>query len=199
MHSKIEANEYKDYILGFIYEHLISNFAANAGKKAGEFYTPHEVSMLMSEIVSWHLPGRKNITIYNKIIYNYPLERFRASGYTKDFQNFATDTNLRGRTLIALILSEYRRYLFADLKLNIKPVIMLKSQKIKESEAFHDEFFKKLEELTSYKIKALQNANIPLLSKAIAYFGKKMTLLKTWSIVLKTLFLKVTPSSWMDL
>ena len=26
----------------FIYEYLISNFAANAGKKAGEFYTPHE-------------------------------------------------------------------------------------------------------------------------------------------------------------
>lgn len=38
MRSKIEANEYKDYILGFIYEYLISNFAANAGKKAGEFY-----------------------------------------------------------------------------------------------------------------------------------------------------------------
>lgn len=33
MRSKIEANEYKDYILGFIYEYLISMFAANAGKK----------------------------------------------------------------------------------------------------------------------------------------------------------------------
>lgn len=55
-----------DYdVLGFIYEYLISNFAANAGKKAGEFYTPHEVSMLMSEIVSWHLVGRENITIYD--------------------------------------------------------------------------------------------------------------------------------------
>lgn len=55
-----------DYdVLGFIYEYLISNFAANAGKKAGEFYTPHEVSVLMSEIVSWHLAGRKNITIYD--------------------------------------------------------------------------------------------------------------------------------------
>ena len=30
----------QDYdVLGFIYEYLISNFAANAGKKAGEFYT----------------------------------------------------------------------------------------------------------------------------------------------------------------
>ena len=38
----------QDYdVLGFIYEYLISNFAANAGKKAGEFYTPHEVSLLM--------------------------------------------------------------------------------------------------------------------------------------------------------
>lgn len=36
----------QDYdVLGFIYEYLISNFAANAGKKAGEFYTPHEVSL----------------------------------------------------------------------------------------------------------------------------------------------------------
>lgn len=52
-------------VLGFIYEYLISNFAANAGKKAGEFYTPHEVSVLMSEIISWHLTGRQNITIYD--------------------------------------------------------------------------------------------------------------------------------------
>ena len=45
----------QDYdVLGFIYEYLISNFAANAGKKAGEFYTPHEVSLLMSEIVADH-------------------------------------------------------------------------------------------------------------------------------------------------
>lgn len=56
----------QDYdVLGFIYEYLISNFAANAGKKAGEFYTPHEVSLLMSEIVSWHLADRENITIYD--------------------------------------------------------------------------------------------------------------------------------------
>lgn len=124
----------------------------------------------------------------DKIIYNYPLERFRASGYTKDFQNFATDTNLWDRTLIALILSEYRRYLFADLKLNIKPVIMLKSQKIKESEAFHDVFFKKLEELTSYEIMALRSANIPLLSKAIAYFEQKDDTLENLEHSLKNSF-----------
>ncbi len=56
----------QDYdVLGFIYEYLIEKFAANAGKKAGEFYTPHEVSVLMSEIVSDHLKDRKEIQIYD--------------------------------------------------------------------------------------------------------------------------------------
>ena len=56
----------QDYdVLGFIYEYLISMFAANAGKKAGEFYTPHEVSVLMSEIVANHLKHKKEIQIYD--------------------------------------------------------------------------------------------------------------------------------------
>lgn len=56
----------QDYdVLGFVYEYLISNFAANAGKKAGEFYTPHEVSVLMSEIVAEHLKDRDKIEIYD--------------------------------------------------------------------------------------------------------------------------------------
>ena len=41
----------------------------------------------------------------DKIIYDYPLAKFRESGYTKDFQNFATDTELWDRALIALVIS----------------------------------------------------------------------------------------------
>ena len=56
----------QDYdVLGFVYEYLISNFAANAGKKAGEFYTPHEVSVLMSDIIAHHLQGNDEIRIYD--------------------------------------------------------------------------------------------------------------------------------------
>lgn len=62
----IPMDEKQDYdVLGFIYEYLIEKFAANAGKKAGEFYTPHEVSLLMSEIVANHLKDRKEIKIYD--------------------------------------------------------------------------------------------------------------------------------------
>ncbi len=56
----------QDYdVLGYIYEYLISQFAANAGKKAGEFYTPHEVSLLMSEIIAYHLRDKQKISIYD--------------------------------------------------------------------------------------------------------------------------------------
>lgn len=64
--NNIPMDGQQDYdVLGFIYEYLISNFAANAGKKAGEFYTPHEVSLLMSEIIAEHLKDRKEIKIYD--------------------------------------------------------------------------------------------------------------------------------------
>lgn len=39
-------------ILGAIYEYLIGQFAASAGKKGGEFYTPHEVSEILAKIVT---------------------------------------------------------------------------------------------------------------------------------------------------
>lgn len=38
-------------IIGNVYEYLIAKFAANAGKKGGEFYTPPEVSILLSKLV----------------------------------------------------------------------------------------------------------------------------------------------------
>ena len=52
----VDSIEYKsddgEDILGAIYEYLIGQFAASAGKKGGEFYTPHEVSEILSRIVT---------------------------------------------------------------------------------------------------------------------------------------------------
>ena len=128
----------------------------------------------------------------DKIIFNYPLISFRESGYTKDFQNVATDTDLWERTLMALVMSEYRRFLFADLKLNIKPVVMLKSQKIDESKSFYDEFFKKVKELTSYEIQNLELVGIEKLTEAINYFKEKDDTLELLGQSIKTSFTENT-------
>ena len=39
-------------VLGNAYEYLIGQFAAGSGKKAGEFYTPQQISTILSEIVT---------------------------------------------------------------------------------------------------------------------------------------------------
>ena len=109
----------------------------------------------------------------DKLIYNYPLFNFRQSGYTKDFQNFATNSSLWERALMAIIMSEYRKYLFADAKVNIKPVVLFKSQKIKESENFYDEFFEKMNYLNSKEINSLYDCGIDELNKALDYFKEK--------------------------
>lgn len=108
----------------------------------------------------------------DKIIYNYPLKNFRESGYTKDFVNFSINTDTWKRTLIALILSEYRRFLFSDCGQNIKPVIMLKSKVIKESRSFYDEFFEKINKLDSSDFENLSKED-KYLKKALDYFRDK--------------------------
>jgi type I restriction enzyme M protein len=44
-------NTYAD-VLGDAYEYLIGQFASGAGKKAGEFYTPQQVSSILAKIVT---------------------------------------------------------------------------------------------------------------------------------------------------
>lgn len=48
-------------VLGDAYEYLIGQFAANAGKKAGEFYTPPQVSKILAKIVTLGKKDLRNI------------------------------------------------------------------------------------------------------------------------------------------
>jgi len=52
--SNLEGND----IIGGAYEYLISNFASDAGKKAGEFFTPAEVSTLLAKLTK-SAPGSR--------------------------------------------------------------------------------------------------------------------------------------------
>ena len=48
-------------VLGDAYEYLIGQFASGAGKKAGEFYTPQEVSTILAKIVTTGKTSLKNV------------------------------------------------------------------------------------------------------------------------------------------
>ena len=110
----------------------------------------------------------------DKIVYDYSLKHFRESGFTKEFHNFATSTDIWTRTLIACIMSEFRRYLFADAGQNVKPVIMIQSNTKKESETFYEEFHDNIHKITAEELQKLYSIqNVPELHEALDYFKKK--------------------------
>ena len=54
-----------DDLIGDAYEYLMKNFAAESGKKKGQFYTPAEVSRLMAQLLGIHTDKRDQISIYD--------------------------------------------------------------------------------------------------------------------------------------
>lgn len=54
-------------VLGDVYEYLIGQFAATAGKKGGEFYTPHEVSQILAKLVTngVRVPEGEQFSVYD--------------------------------------------------------------------------------------------------------------------------------------
>lgn len=56
---------YNNDILGDAYEYLIAKFAEGSGKKAGEFYTPKQVSVILSQIVTHGQEHVDGFSIYD--------------------------------------------------------------------------------------------------------------------------------------
>ncbi|HRI48220.1 MAG TPA: hypothetical protein PK559_14020, partial [Ignavibacteriaceae bacterium] len=128
----------------------------------------------------------------NKILIDYPLSQYRLDGYSKEVKLLQTDLEPFERALQAVILNQYRLKVFGKNKLLIKPVILFKSKTIAESEAFFQEFLKRIKVLKPKDLEKIfanaskfESKQIPLgfgkvdgiLSKAYNYFQQnKLTL-----------------------
>ena len=72
-------------VLGDAYEYLIGQFASGAGKKAGEFYTPQEVSKVLAKIVT---TGKKKLkSVYDPTCDSNTL-LLRVAKEVKEVSNF---------------------------------------------------------------------------------------------------------------
>lgn len=72
-------------VLGDAYEYLIGQFASGAGKKAGEFYTPQEVSKILAKIVT---TGKNRLkSVYDPTCGSGSL-LLRVAKEVKDVNNF---------------------------------------------------------------------------------------------------------------
>jgi len=94
---------------------------------------------------------------FDKIIFDYSLKQFRIDGYSKEVKVLQADINNIDRALQACLLSQFRRKIFEKNRLHIKPVILLKSKTIKESELFFVEFTEKIKNITSSDLNTLNH------------------------------------------
>lgn len=107
---------------------------------------------------------------YDKIIFDYPLKRFREDGYSKDIEVVEADLAPIDRALQAVVMSQYKRKLFSTLGLNRKPVVMFKSKTIKENNAFLQTFVDAITHLKAEKIAFLRGLACDDLQTAFRYF-----------------------------
>ncbi len=107
---------------------------------------------------------------YDKIIFDYPLKRFREDGYSKDIEVVEADLAPIDRAMQAVVMSQYKRKLFSTLGLNRKPVVMFKSKTIKENNEFLKTFVEAITHLKQEKIAFLRGLACDDLQAAFRYF-----------------------------
>ncbi|NLO97920.1 MAG: DEAD/DEAH box helicase family protein, partial [Peptococcaceae bacterium] len=127
----------------------------------------------------------------DKIIFNYPLAKFRADLYSKEVKTMRSDLPLMQRAIQAVLLSQYRLKIFQDNGLNIKPVVLFKALTKEQSKNFMAEFLKAIANLNSQYLQELRDAAVhPTLVRMYQYFESNNISLEALAQELKEEFSK---------
>ena len=109
----------------------------------------------------------------NKIIFDYTLKKFREDLYSKDVEVLESDLEPLDMALQAMILSQYKRKLFSEIKQDIKPVVLFKSKTIAANKVIFTDFISAVASLDEAAIDRIrQRAKDDLLS-AFSYYDQQ--------------------------
>lgn len=109
----------------------------------------------------------------SKIVYDYPLSKFKADGYSKEIKTLRSDVSVMERAIQAIMLSQYRLKVFQDNRLSVKPVVLFKAAKIADSNAFMEDFIDTVKNLTGDELRHVSElTDNETLGEAYAYFEK---------------------------
>lgn len=110
------------------------------------------------------------------LIFKYDLKEFRLDKYSKDVLFHLVDNELPTRMLQAIIISQYRKKIALKHGINLKPLVLFKSQKIAENKGNLEAFLDMLANLSVEQVQSQKNltANAEeqknILEKAFAFF-----------------------------
>jgi type III restriction enzyme len=115
----------------------------------------------------------------DKFIYKYDFIKFREDGFSKDvltlqttFSETQEEERLFKRTLIALIVNEYRRFIAGDVGLNLKPVVLAKLDTKAKTKGAMEYFLKRMEGLNEGDVRGLE-AREGVFMEAMKFFEDK--------------------------
>ena len=122
----------------------------------------------------------------DKVLMEYDLRKFREDKFSKDVFLFQSDSELAERMLQAVIVSQYRRKVAEKNKIALKPVLLMKSNKIESSKENLHTFLKLIKNLNDQDINKIRKSaeNIKdedgiernILKRAFEFFdGRKIT------------------------
>lgn len=107
----------------------------------------------------------------DKILVEYTLKQFRLDRYSKEIKVLQSDVSPSTRILHAIILSQYRRKVATEKGMHLKPVVLIKSRTIAESEQAEQDFYEQVKNLKASNIVRLRkHSRNTLLAKAFKFF-----------------------------
>ena len=125
----------------------------------------------------------------NKAIHKYDLKEFRTDGYSKDVMTIEVDSSVLERSLIAVIVSQYRLKVAQKYGFKLKPVVLFKANRVSKpksfdelnplgdetlivSSVFQKEFLRFISRLSGVDLEKLREVSDPLISKAFTFFDE---------------------------
>ncbi len=108
----------------------------------------------------------------NKILFDYPLRKFREDGYSKDIEVVQSDLQPIDRAIQTVVLNQYKRKLFAAIGQDIKPVMMLKSKTIAENKAFFELFVETIKRLKNTDLQKIKSGAIGDIRESFSFFDE---------------------------
>ena len=110
----------------------------------------------------------------NKVIYRYDFKNFRNDLFSKDVVLVHSALDLKTRILQALILNQYKQYIAAKYRIQLKPVILFKAQKtIMQSRENKANFHNLIDELTGDQIDRIRSSEVEIVQRAFHFFDKE--------------------------
>ena len=108
----------------------------------------------------------------NKLLYDYSLAKFREDGYSKEVQTNQVDYQPIQRAIVAVLISQFKKKIFASNGIIVKPVIMFKSKTTIESAEMEEALRRELKNLTVRTLESIIELDNEILNKAVTYFKK---------------------------